>query len=155
MLVDGDGEGEHQIALVLEKVLVKPLDHQHKGHQQRAADGNAEGHDNQNAQDIQNVGLPVQHSPARQVGAHGGHQQNQVHGQHNPPRGTKLVLQQFPQHLNTSRNSASTLMPFSSRMSSTVDWRATRPWLMKMTSSSTFSTSAIRCVEITTAASGL
>ena len=46
-------------------------------------------------------------------------------------------------------------MPFSSRISSTEDWSTTRPWLMKMTSSSTFSTSAIRWVEMITAASGL
>ena len=34
-------------------------------------------------------------------------------------RGTELVLHQFPQHLNTSRKSWSTLMPFSSRIWST------------------------------------
>ena len=82
-------------------------------------------------------------------------QQHQIHRAHDPGRGTEFVLQQFPQHLNTSRNSASTLMPFSSRIWSTEDWSTTWPWLMKITSSSTFSTSEIRWVERMTEASGL
>ena len=155
VLVDGDGQGHHHIALVLEQVLVEPLDHDHHAHDTYTHDGNDECHDQQGAQDVQEPAARIQHPPDGEVGTHGGHQQDQEQGQHDAARGTELVLHQFSQHLNTSRNSASTLMPFSSRISSTEDWSTTRPWLMKMTSSSTFSTSEMRWVEITTAASGL
>ena len=155
LLVDGYRQRHHHIPLVPQQILVEPLDHHHHAHDTHAHDRNNKGHYQQCSQHIQQLILGAQQSAGSEIGPPRRHQQHQVQRQHDPPGCTKLVLHQLDQHLNTSRNSASTLMPFSSRISSTEDCSTRWPWLINNTSSSTFSTSAIRCVEITTAASGL
>ena len=126
MLMDGGGQGEHDVALVPQQILVEPLEHQDERHNEHADDGRHIGQDHQSCQDVQNDIAGV-HQPGGEIEAQGHRQQNQVQRPHDAGRGTEFVLQEFRQHLNTSRNRASTLMPFSSRISSTEDWSTTWP----------------------------
>ena len=127
MLVNRDRQGHHHISLVPQKVFMKAVDHQHKGHNTNARDCQRERDQQQHAQGIQRAVVCLQQAAGGKIGAHGGNQHQQKHGQHHAARGTELMLHQFSQHLNTSRNSASTLIPFSSRIWSTEVWSTTRP----------------------------
>ena len=93
MLVDGNRQGQHHIALVLEEVFIKPLNHQDKGYDEHAADGEAEGGQEQDAQHTEKPGVVIQQIPHREVGGHGCGQQDADHRQHDPPGGPELVLQ--------------------------------------------------------------
>ena len=148
-------QGKHHIALVSQKIPVKPLEHQEKAHEANAHHRHDVGDHHQRPQDPQQRKAGDAEHLNGKIGARGSGQQHQEQQPHHAAGSTKFVLYKFHQHLNTSRNSASTLMPFSSRIWSTPAWSISWPRFRKSTSSSTFSTSAMRWVEITTAASGL
>ena len=157
----GHRQGEHHVSLVRHQIAPEPEDGQdhrhHKGGNQRQ-DKPKNNDPGQQGQEVAAQHPVKGHHLGPQCGGAGEHRQqngNQIQGNHHPGCGPELMFQQFSQHLYTSRNSASTLMPFSSRMASTEDWRRICPRSMKSTSSSTFSTSAIRWVEMITEASGL
>src|SRR5699024_2889726 len=70
-----------------------------------------------------------------------------VQGKKNPSGCQKFISNQFSQHLNTSRNRPSTDWSRCSRISSTDEVSTICPCEIKITSSSTDSTSLIKCVE--------
>ncbi len=115
-LVTGDGQGKHHITLVAHQICAEALHHQHNGdnHQRRHAD--AEGEQQQPAHQIGEKALGIQQEVQRQVCRQRQNQNDEKQRSHHPGRGPEFVFDQFSQHLNTSRNSASTLMPFSSRI---------------------------------------
>ena len=92
--VDADGQGQHQIALVLQKVPVKAADHQDHRHHRRGDDSQDEKADQQPAQDLQQ-GAAL-HAPDHKADGHVGQPRQQQHGphdrQHHAAGGTKLVL---------------------------------------------------------------
>ena len=147
MLMDRHRQGQHQIALVPQQVLLET--HNHDGQAQQAA-----GHRRQQAEGLDQF-PQIPQTAHHQLAAHGQHQHHQVQDPHGPGCGQEFLFQQLLQHLNTSRNSASTLIPLVSRRWSTSSARTICPFRRKITSSSNFSTSAIKWVEITTEASGL
>ena len=116
LLVDAYRKGHHYVALVLQEIFVKPVDHQHKRDDSHGEDPHDEQHDEDGTQRAQEGTVRIQHTPAGEIGTHRHQQQDAEQGQHDPAGGPELMLPQLSQHLNTSRNSVSTLMPFSSRI---------------------------------------
>ena len=92
LLVDGGGQGEHDVTLVPQKIAVKPLEHQRKTHEAHADDGHHKGHDHQRPQDVQQPVVRAVHDPGGKIGAQCRHQQHQIQRAHDAPGGTKLVL---------------------------------------------------------------
>jgi len=153
--VDVCREREHEVALIGHEVLVEPVDHHDHGKDHTGKQRHDEQKDKQPVDERENTIVVLFKDPVGHARERGQRHDDQIERQHEPCGCTEFVLHQFSQHLNTSRNRASTDFPCFSRISSTEDCRAILPRLRKITSSRMFSTSAIRCVLMMTAASGL
>ena len=150
MGVGAHRQGQGQVALLGQEAAVEPHDGQREHAEGHGEDAQEEQDHHAHAQAAED---PVdivggQEEVVGEIGDGGHRQQGQEHRQHDAGGGPEFVFQRFAQHLNTSLNRASTDVPFSLRMASTLEWRAIRPFCRKMTSSSTCSTSAIRWVEM-------
>ena len=93
LLVNTHRQGHHHIALVLQKILIKPIDHQNKGHDPHGDDSHGEEHDENGAKRTQESAVGIQHSPDGEVCAYGRQHQQPEQGQHDPGSGPELVLQ--------------------------------------------------------------
>ena len=127
--MDARGEREHQIALVGEEVLVEALDHQDGGEDHHAEQREHIGDDEQRIEDIQERGIGFDMLEDKVVRADNEREQHQRAEQrgHQTARGAEFMFDQFSQHLNTSRNSASTDWPRVSRISSQLSCRLIFP----------------------------
>ena len=118
--VDARGEREHQIALVGQEILVEALDHQNGGEDRHAEECQHKGDDEQGVQNVEEERGRL-HMTQDQI-ARGNEDRKQQHRaeqrSHQAARGAEFMFDQFSQHLNTSRNSASTDLPRFSRIPS-------------------------------------
>lgn len=106
-----DGQGEHEVALVAQEVLVEPLDHDDIDEHEERDDEDDVEHHGQHGREVGDV-VEVE----KDVVEDRKEQDRAEHRQEEPRGGADFVFEQFFQHLNTSRKSASTDMPFSSRI---------------------------------------
>ena len=60
LLVDGDRQGHHHVALVLQQIFIEPLNHHHHAHDAHGNDGDAKGHHQQAAQKVQHLVVCLQ-----------------------------------------------------------------------------------------------
>ena len=105
-----------EVALVLEEMVAKTHGGEHQRREAQRHDTEDEADGDEDRQQVEQPGeIVLQHALG---GAHGKRQREHPRedGPHDAARGTKFVPDEFGQHLNTSRNSVSTLMPFSSRI---------------------------------------
>ena len=162
-----DGQREHEIALVLQKAVVEPLDDA----QQRQHD---HGDDDRHIQQHRKDGRECAEHPGQTAGVIECEVVDERNDEHAAPdeqkaleHGAKVVFEQFSEHQfsppseassgamrNISRKSASTDLPRLWRMLSTVSCRTTPPSRKNTASSSTRSMSPMRCVEMRIVASG-
>ena len=155
-LMEAHGQRQREIALVLEHMVAPADGGEHQRRKPQRAKTHHEADDQQHTEQLKKPGG----NAAVQEQLRKTHQRRQCqHSKkdrpHDAARCAEFMFDQFAQHLNTSRKSSSTLLPFSSRMVSTLSWSMTCPSRRNTTSSRICSTSAIRCVEMMTAASSL
>ena len=127
--VDTDGKREHEIALVSEEVLVEALDHQNGGEDHHAKTRQHIDNGEQDADNIEDA-RGIRHLLQDLICDAGKDSQQQERAEqrrHQTACGAELVFDQFSQHLNTSRNRASTDWPRVSRISSQLSCSATCP----------------------------
>ena len=126
--VDARGEREHQVTLVGEEVLVEALDHQDGGEDRHAEDGQ---HIYDEQQRIERLEEDRHVRRAQNQVTHADKDRQQQHRAeqrgHQTARGAEFMFDQFSQHLNTSRKSASTDWPRVSRISSQLSCRLIFP----------------------------
>jgi len=90
--VDAHRQGEHEIALVGEQIVLKALDHQHKAHDQHGQHGQKEQeHEHGREHAPQTRGEKVE----RRESAQRDGQQNEKQRHHGPRRGAEFVLDEF------------------------------------------------------------
>ena len=106
----GYRQGMHQVTFRAQHGLGKALDNGNAGHDHYSDDQRGIDKD---GDPCQRAGKIVEIKRTQQ---RGNAQQRDIQGNQFPERRPELVFQQFDQHRNTSRNNASTLLPFSSRM---------------------------------------
>ena len=153
MLIDCRGQGKGHIALITEEVLVKALDHHDNGNDTHRHHAHDERKNDEPVYNVQPTVIDLMfHRRGRDTCQHRQCQHRAEKRQHNAPARAQLMFYKLTQHLNTSLNRASTLLPYCSLISSTLDCMFTLPSLRKMTSSSAFSTSLMRWVEMMTLA---
>ena len=80
LLVDAYRKGHHYVALVLQKIFVKPADHQHKRDDSHGEDPHDEQHDEDGTQRAQEGTVRIQHTPAGEIGTHRHQQQDAEQG---------------------------------------------------------------------------
>ena len=148
--VNRDGQGHVEVALVGQEAAIEAA---HRQDQHAHRDGDHADREQSDHNGADGLEEPMEIIGAGQqlngkMGHHGHQQQSREQRQHHPGRGPEFMFHGFAQHLNTSLNSASTDVPFSLRMASTVSWSTIRPFCRNRTSSSTCSTSEMRWVEM-------
>ena len=126
--MDARGEREHQVALIGEEILVEALDHQDGGKDGHAEDGQHIDDEQQRIERFEKD-RRVRRAQNQVTHADKDRQQEQRAEQrgHQTARGTEFMFDQFSQHLNTSRKSASTDWPRVSRISSQLSCRLIFP----------------------------
>ena len=118
-------QGEHQITLVPQKVLIKPDNHVCQRQKRNCHNRNDIYHHEQPRRQTEIIQTRRQRERNRIE--YRQRQQCKICREKDPARGAEFISNQFAQHANTSRNSASTDLPCSARISSTDLWSTSCP----------------------------
>ena len=118
-------QGEHQIALIPQKVLIKPDNHVCQRQKRNCHNRNDIYHHEQPRRQTEIIQTRRQRERNRVE--YRKRQQCKICREKDPARGAEFISNQFAQHANTSRNSASTDLPCSARISSTDLWSTSCP----------------------------
>ena len=92
-----DGNGEHEVALILQQALIKPGNDDHRGHHHHRHNQQHIQQHHQGVDQTQAL-LGIQASTRKQAVDPGHHQQHAPQGQENLEHGFEVIFQQFSQH---------------------------------------------------------